>query len=176
MGPSVIVEGLVKTLLIMRHAKSSWKNARLADHDRPLSRRGREDAPRMGRHLRTAELVPDLIISSSARRTVDTAEAIVAASGSECEVLVTRRLYLGGPEDYLDALSVLDDGADIVMAVGHNPGLEELLEYLVGVSEFLPTGAVAQVGLDIDAWGDVSSDAPAELLGVWLPKMLPRDS
>ena len=117
----------MKTLLILRHAKSSWKNTGLADHDRPLTKRGKRDAPRMGRLLRDENLTPDLIVSSTAKRALDTAEAVAEASGYEGEVESRPEFYMAGPEAYLRALRALSDDYECVMVIGHNPGLEELV-------------------------------------------------
>jgi len=165
----------MKTLLILRHAKSSWKNEGVADHDRPLNKRGKQDAPRMGRLLREQGLIPDLIISSSARRARMTAEAVVDGSGYNGEVRFSRELYGAGPEAYLEALQVLDDELLCVMVVGHNPDLEELLEILTGEVEVLPTAALLQVELDIDAWHELSletDELPGKLIALWRPREL----
>lgn len=165
----------MKTLLIMRHAKSSWDNARLSDHDRPLNSRGHRDAPRMGRHLKEVGLTPDLVITSSAERAMSTAEAVALACGYEGEIMVTRGFYHADPEDYLEVLSQLDADADTLLIVGHNPGMEELLEELTGFSERLPTAAVARVSLGIGDWAELSFDAEAELTNLWLVRALPPD-
>ena len=165
----------MKTLLILRHAKSSWKNAGLADHDRPLNKRGEQDAPRMGSLLREQGLIPDLIISSSARRARMTAEAVVEESGYNGEVRFSRELYGAGPEAYLEALQILDDKHLCVMIVGHNPDLEELLEILTGDVEVLPTAALAQVELDIDLWHELSfetDELQGKLIALWRPREL----
>lgn len=165
----------MKTLLVMRHAKSSWKNTGLADHDRPLNKRGKQDAPRMGSVLREEGLVPDLIISSSAKRAQMTVEAVVAESGCMGEVRISRELYASGPEAYLEALQALEDEFERVMIVGHNPDLEELLEILSGEAEILPTAALAQVELDIDSWQelqDEADDPQGKLVALWRPREL----
>jgi phosphohistidine phosphatase len=162
----------MKTLLILRHAKSSWKQAELADHDRPLNKRGKRDAPRMGDLLRSEDLVPDLIISSTARRARKTAEAVAQTSGYDGEITLTKEFYLAGPDEYLQVLSDLPDEFQRVLVVGHNPGLEELLELLTDSSERLPTAALAQVKLDAKRWRDVGADIRAELLQLWHPREL----
>ena len=103
----------MKTLLILRHAKSSWKHPELSDHDRPLNKRGRHDAPLIGHLLKEKGLVPDLIISSTAVRAKDTA-LVVGAS----------------PDVYIQAISDVagDNNYSTLLVVGHNPGLEELIE------------------------------------------------
>ena len=118
----------MKSLLILRHAKSSWKHPELTDHDRPLNKRGKRDAPRMGEILRSAHLMPEAITSSTAARARATAEAVAKASGYKGKIALNRSLYAAGPEAYLKVLHELSDHYKRVLVVGHNPGLEELLE------------------------------------------------
>ncbi|MEJ2601093.1 MAG: histidine phosphatase family protein [Anaerolineales bacterium] len=163
----------MKTLLILRHAKSSWKHAELPDFDRPLNRRGKRDAPRMGELLRQLDLFPDLILSSSAQRARQTTQAVVDSSGYGGEVYWMDSLYAAPPESYLDALRALDDSLQQVMVVGHNPGMEELLEELTGEAETLPTAALAQVLLPIQSWNQLDEDVDGELVQIWRPRQLP---
>jgi phosphohistidine phosphatase len=160
----------MKTLLILRHAKSSWKEPEMADHDRPLNKRGKQDAPRIGRLIRKEELAPDLILSSSARRAYKTAQAVAEESGYAGEVQLSPELYAAGPEAYLEALCGLGDELSRVMVVGHNPGLEELVETLTGESLTLPTAALAQVALPIQHWQELDDETQGELVRVWSPK------
>ncbi len=146
----------MKTLMILRHAKSSWKDDTIADHDRPLNERGKNDAPRMGQVIYQEDLTPDLIISSSAKRAVKTAALAAEACHYEGEILKNSDLYAAAPEAYLDVLSGLDEGFQRVMVVGHNPGLEELLLDLTGEAEALPTAALAVVSLKIDTWAELA--------------------
>lgn len=162
----------MKTLLILRHAKSSWNNPRLADHDRPLNERGRADAPRMGVLLRREDLVPDLIVSSTATRAARTAEAVADACGYGDDIVYTRALYHAPPEAYLSLLAELDAPAARIMVVGHNPGVEELLEELCGRHERMPTAALAQVALRLGRWGALSAETPADLVNLWYPRDL----
>ena len=162
----------MKTLLILRHAKSSWRDAGLADHDRPLNKRGLRDAPRMGRLLRQEDLLPDLIISSSAVRARKTAQMVIEAMGYDGELRLARELYAAEPEAYLDTLQSLPDGFERVMVIGHNPGLEELLELLTGDWQRLPTAALAQVELDLGTWQDLGDETQGRLANVWLPREL----
>lgn len=162
----------MRTVLILRHAKSSWKNANLSDHDRPLNRRGERDAPRMGRLLREEMLTPDLIISSDAKRALRTAELVALNSGYEREIEVSRGLYLGDPQDYVEHLSKVDDLWQRVMVVGHNPGLEMLLEQLTGEEERLPTAALARVELPLDSWRQLDGETEGKLTALWLPREL----
>ena len=160
----------MKTLLILRHAKSSWANSRLADHDRPLDSRGKGDAPKMGRLLGREDLVPDLIISSSAERALRTAEFAAIAAGYDAEIQVTRDFYHAGPEGYIEVLQGVKDGHDRVMVVGHNPGMEELVEQLGGHYQRMPTAALAQIALPISRWRDLDEDTNGRLVNLWRPK------
>jgi phosphohistidine phosphatase len=162
----------MKTLLVLRHAKSSWREAELADHDRPLNKRGKRDAPRMGELLRAEGLLPDLILTSSARRALTTAELVAEASGYDGEIQVSRDLYAAGPEEFIDALCALPDELETVMVVGHNPGLEELVEALTEESSAMPTAALAQVELKIERWVDLQEEEGGRLVNLWLPRNL----
>lgn len=160
----------MKTLLILRHAKSSWKHPGLADHDRPLNKRGRRDALRVGRLLRGKSLTPGLILSSTAKRARETAEAVAEESGYEGEIEFKPEFYAAGPEAYLRALRALSDDYESAMIVGHNPGLEELLETLTGESETLPTATLAQVKLPLERWRQLGEDTEGALVNLWRPK------
>lgn len=162
----------MKELLILRHAKSSWSNSRLADHDRPLNERGRQDAPRMGRLLRDEGLTPNLIITSSAERALTTAELVALSSEYETSLQVTRSLYHAGPETYLAQLRQVADVHQRVMVVGHNPGMEELVEELTGHYERMPTAALAHISLPVEHWADCHEAITGTLLNIWRPKEL----
>src|SRR5690606_18552882 len=133
----------MKTLLILRHAKSSWANSAMADHDRPLNERGKRDAPRMGRLLKEYDLVPETIITSSAERALNTAELAALSSSYENEIAVTRTIYHAEPEDYIAYLQELPDDLVRVIVVGHNPGMEELVQELTGQYVAMPTAGLA---------------------------------
>ncbi len=162
----------MKTLLILRHAKSSWKNTGLADHERPLAKRGQRDAPRVGRLLRDENLTPDLILSSTARRALDTAQAVAEASKYEGEIESRSEFYLAGPEAYFRALRALSDNYECVMVIGHNPGLEELVEALTGEDEAMPTAALARVELTLRRWRDLSDETEGRLVNTWRAREL----
>ena len=122
----------MKTLLLMRHAKSSWDNARLSDYERPLNERGRRDAPRMGELLRREGLTPDLIVASSAKRAATTAELVALELSLDSDIRYTEQLYLAEPDAYITLARQLDDGIETLLMVGHNPGIQELVERLTG--------------------------------------------
>jgi len=162
----------MKILLILRHAKSSWKDDALPDHDRPLNKRGKADAPRMGALLRREELLPDLVLSSTARRARATAEMAVEESGYEGELRLDRELYSFDAEPYLEVLAELDDDYRCVMVVGHNPAMEELVEVLAGHYERMPTAALAQIELPIENWSELEDEVEGRLVHLWRPKEL----
>jgi phosphohistidine phosphatase len=156
----------------MRHAKSTWKETDLADHDRPLNKRGRRDAPAVGALLRREDLLPDLILCSTATRARETAKALVETSGYGGEIKYKRSLYAAPPDAVLRALRGLADKHGRVMVIGHNPGLEELLEMLTGEEERLTTAAVAHVALHIEGWAALRDHGDGELLALWRPRDL----
>jgi len=160
----------VKTLLLLRHAKSSWKDGSLDDHDRPLNKRGKKEAPRMGQLLLEEHLLPDIIVSSDAKRCRRTIEKLCEAAGYRGDTILTSELYLATPPDYLKVLARLPDDASRVLVCGHNPGMEEFLEALIGRYEPMTTGALAQVQLDgLERWSDLDAQARGELVKVWQP-------
>ena len=160
----------MKTLLILRHAKSDWGNVSLPDHDRPLSKRGKVDAPRMGELIREQGLMPDLILSSTAKRAHRTAELAAEACGYEGEILLSRDVYHAGPEGYIEAINVVADNEEILMIVGHNPGLEELVDVLTDESVTMTTANLAQIQLPIQSWRDLREHTEGKLLNLWRPK------
>jgi phosphohistidine phosphatase len=163
----------MKTLLILRHAKSSWKNNKLPDHERPLNPRGQRDAPNVGKRLRNEDLIPDAILSSTAKRARQTAEAVAEESGCTGELQLSKELYGGGPEAYLDAIRSLPSMVNCALVVGHNPDLEELVEILTGESVRLPTAALAQLQLDIQSWQDLNEEELGKLVNLWTPREYP---
>lgn len=165
----------MKTLLILRHAKSSWDDPGLRDHDRPLNRRGNRDAPRMGRLIAEQDLVPERIVSSTAERARTTAELAAAEWDCEVEVETTRALYLASPHAYVDVVEDMGGATERLMVVGHNPGISTLAMHLTGEVEFMPTAALAAVELDIDDWSELGSAAEGRLIAFWRPKALPPD-
>ena len=162
----------MKTVLILRHAKSSWSNPGLADIDRPLNKRGKRDAPRMGSLLREQDIVPDLILSSPARRAKKTAQAVSEYSSFDGEIEIVPDFYPGDPETFIVTLMSVPDQVDSVMIVAHNPGLEEFLYELAGESARIPTSALAQVALPIDSWQDLEDEVQGKLVNLWRVKEL----
>jgi phosphohistidine phosphatase len=159
----------MKTLLLLRHAKSSWKDTDLDDHDRPLNKRGKRDAPRMGRLLRAHDLLPDLILSSTAKRCRKTAEHVIAQSGYRGETRITGELYEADAAKLRNVAAQVADSRNRLLMIAHNPGLEELLGALAGTYTPLTTAALAHLELSIDAWSDFTGQTRGTLLNIWQP-------
>jgi phosphohistidine phosphatase len=160
----------MKTLLVLRHAKSSWKDTSLEDHDRPLNKRGKKTAPRMGKLLKDKKIVPDLIISSTAVRAKKTAEAVAETAKYKSDIRLEPRLYLAGTQTMIQVLQETSDPIKRVMIVGHNPGQENLVQELTGRAEPFPTAALAQIELPIKKWSDMEAGVKGELVNLWRPK------
>jgi phosphohistidine phosphatase len=143
----------MKTLYLLRHAKSSWNDSNLQDFDRPLNVRGRETAPLVGRFIRKKNLRVDLILSSPAARARQTAALVKESAGLSAELRYDERVYEADAARLLEVVAQADDSADAVVLVGHNPGMEELLTFLTGESRSMPTAALACLSLDLEKWG-----------------------
>lgn len=126
----------------------------------------------MGELLRQHGLIPELVISSDAVRARLTAEAVAEAARYAGEILLDQHLYMASPADILSVLRTLPGNAETVMIVGHNPGLEELVERLTGEQQDLPTAALAQIVLPIEQWRDLKLSTRGTLLGHWRPQEL----
>lgn len=164
----------MKTLTLVRHAKSSWKDTSLSDRERPLNKRGKRDAPEMGRRIADAGIRPSLIVSSPAVRAWTTAKIIADAIGYPREFLQRDNgLYLATVNGILDVIVAQDVGFNSLMLVGHNPGFTDFANYLVpGLTNNMPTAAVVSVEIDSEDWSLYDKPA-AELLLYDFPKNRP---
>lgn len=160
----------MKTLLLLRHGKSSWSDTSLADHDRPLKKRGHEAAKRMGRLIRELKRVPDHILTSSAERAIATAKLAAKEAKFDREIEIVPALYHADPSAFVAIVSRAPNRFDRVLVVGHNPGMEDWLDRLVGRAEVFPTAALAQVELPVESWLDLSLNTRGTLHGLWRPK------
>ena len=142
----------VKRLHLLRHAKSDWSDRSLADHDRPLNRRGKRARKVIARHV--AGWSVDLVLCSTAVRARATAKPVIAALG--CGVRYEPALYTAGVRELLEVVRALPDDVDTVMLVGHNPSLEELTATLCGSSPRYRAGALATIEFTIDRWAYVA--------------------
>ena len=157
----------MKTLLILRHAKSSWKHAGLADRDRPLNKRGQRQAPEIGKKIYKLGLTPDLILCSPAKRARDTAIPVAEKCGYDGDVEIVMDFYPGDVPQYIQVLSNLPEAVQRVMIVAHNPGLADLLAMLIWRAETLSTAALAQVEMPIEYWWQFDEDTRGKLVGIW---------
>ena len=167
----------MKTLMLLRHAKSSWKEEGIADHDRPLNKRGKKTAPVMGHLILEKKLVPDLILSSTAARARTTVEAVAEACNYKNRIEHIEELYLATAGELLfQAQSRTgdadDDSINRLMLVAHNPGMEDLVSRLSGHPEPFPTAALAVFELGIESWRALELGVETSLLHLWRPKEL----
>ena len=146
-----------KTLFIVRHAKSSWDDAGLDDRDRPLNERGKEEAPKMGKHLAGYKVKPELITSSPAVRALKTAEKIAKELGfKKSDVLVDEGIYTFNGGSLMDVVKGFDEKYDSVMLVGHNPAVTALVNELSNAGiDNIPTCGVVLLEFDAGKWKDV---------------------
>jgi phosphohistidine phosphatase len=165
----------MKTLLLMRHAKSSWKESNIPDHDRPLNRRGKHDAPLMGKLLRDQKMNLDLIISSTALRAKTTANLIAKAVRYKGKIVLDKSIYNAEPMDLLTLLSNSSEENNSILLIGHNPTVEETVQMLTNSPEItMATCAIAHLTLSIDTWADLKEKKTfsSKLENFWTPKEL----
>ena len=161
----------MKTLLLLRHAKSDWGDSSLRDFDRPLAERGERDAPRIGKALRKRGVTPDVIIASPAARAKATVQAAMKAAKLELNVTFDEAIYGASSAELMKIIRRLPDGSSCALLVGHNPGLEDLVGRLTGSHERMPTAALACIEFQIEQWNDVS-DKQGALEWLLTPKRL----
>ena len=162
-----------KQLLVLRHAKSDHGDRTLSDHDRPLNERGREAATRMGGFMRSRNLLPDLVLCSSAVRTTETLSLLAQSADLHAKTEFQDLLYLASAPTMLEIAATRAQSDDCVMLVGHNPGSEDVLHVLgLGMHE-MPTCSLAHIELDIDDWVLATGSVEARLIDLWLVKSLP---
>ena len=149
----------MKTLYLVRHAKSSWKYPQLDDFERPLNKRGRKNAPFMGSILRELKVLPDLIVSSPANRAAMTARIIAAALDYPLEdIRYSEAIYEFGEKALIDVVKEIEDEVNQAMVVGHNPATNGLANYIGDQSVGnIPTCGVFCVELDIASWSNIKA-------------------
>ncbi len=157
----------MRTLYLLRHAKSSWDDPSLDDFERPLARRGERAAPVIAEYMRREGLVPDLVLCSAARRTLDTWKLAAPILGPDIPVQVAEALYTAPPGRVLERLRSQPDDVSTVMVVGHNPTIQELACRLSGAGSKkamkrlgakYPTAALAVITFASDHWEDVEPE------------------
>ena len=145
----------MKTLTLLRHAKSGWDDSVARDFDRPLNPRGRCAARTVGREMRAQGLAFDSVLASPAVRVVETLEEIGSGYGRVLDPRFDQRLYLASTDTLLDLIREADDGVASLLLVGHNPGLQSLLTRLTGEGAAMTPATLARIDLDIDVWSNL---------------------
>ena len=170
----------MKTLILLRHAKSGWNDLVTRDFDRPLNPKGRRAARTIGRHVRGLGLTVDRAVASPAVRVAETLDEFGQAEGHVVDPAWERRIYLASAATLLEVVRETDDDAATLLLAGHNPGLEELVLMLVPergndaargqVEEKFPTASLAEIRFDAERWSDVAAGA-----GTLVRFVRPRD-
>lgn len=145
----------MKTIHLLRHAKSSWKDPGQTDFERPLNGRGREAAPLVGQFMLKQKIRPELILSSPAERARQTAALVIQSAKLNAELRFDERIYEASAARLLEVVSQIDETVGVALLVGHNPGMEDLLRVLTGESQTMPTAALARILLDVEKWSKV---------------------
>ena len=163
-----------RTLLLMRHAKTSPSTGGVSDSDRPLLAEGKDAAARVGAFIKREQFAVDFALSSPALRARETIDSVLAAAGLTLNVNTDQRLYEGGPQLLVEVLADVDNDLRGVLLVGHNPVLEDLIHLLTGERVHLSPGTLAQVEVAATGWSEVGS-AKNKLRRVLRPKELSKD-
>jgi len=156
----------------MRHAKSSWKDSTLSDHQRPLNKRGRKAAPKMGHLLNQEDIIPDIILCSTAKRARETIDYLLESLEFEGQAQYYDDLYHADTQVYFDLLQTLPSDIRVAMIVGHNPTMSHFISVVCNQYDPMPTAAIAQIKFDIDDWSGVDYEAPCTLKNIWRPREL----
>ncbi len=164
----------MKTLYLLRHGKSSWKDETLPDVERPLNGRGRRASQTVGAFLKREKIIPDLVLSSSAIRARQTTDIVMETAKLRTDLRFDERIYEAGAQRLLEVVRQIEKSKKIVLLVGHNPGMEEFLTMLTGAVDTMPTGTLSKVVLSASNWADMG-DKGATLEWIVKPKELKKD-
>ncbi len=165
----------MKSLLLMRHAKSSWDDPDMTDQVRPLNRRGRRDAPRLGQFLRQ-QFTPELILCSTAVRARQTRDLVAAAWERPVRTECLEELYHASSSQICAVLRQVTTPSDCILLIGHNPGLADFLSETVGYARKFPTAAVAWLEFAGDCWSEFQPGSRIRLKNAWSPRDLPESA
>lgn len=163
---------MLRRLIVMRHAKSSWNTTASSDHERPLNDRGRRDAPRIGAKLVELGWTPDFILSSDAQRTQETTAGLNESFPEPVPATFLRSLYLAGPKSVREETAHVDDSVECLLVLGHNPGWEQLVYDLSGEQVVMKTATAALLTREIDSWSDAFNTPSWNLDHVLYPREL----
>ncbi len=162
----------MKRIIIVRHAKSSWKDYSLKDIERPLNGRGKRDAPNMAKLIFDKGIKPEAFLISPARRTRDTSKHFISIfENLSPQIIIEDALYHGMPSNYLDALFGLDNSLNCIMMFGHNPGINDIANYCEGPNiSNVPTCGILDIDMNIENWVDADWNK-SDLKNYYYPKM-----
>jgi len=149
----------MKTLFVLRHAKSSWDNPDWADFERPLNQRGFDAAQFIGRFIYERGLQPQIVVSSPAKRAKQTAVLVREIAEISKPIIFDERIYEASPLTLFNLIREFNDSYTSALIVGHNPGFENLVRMLTGEAVSMPTAALAKINLDIEAWSELDAGA-----------------
>ena len=159
----------MKTLLVLRHAKSSWENPDLSDFERPLNSRGFDAARFIGGLIYQRDLAPQIIVSSPAKRAKQTAVLVKELAEIPKPIIFDERIYEAGALALFNLIREFDEKYDSVLLIGHNPGFEQIVRMLTGENVTMPTAGLAKINFDIANWHDLETNSN-ELEFVLRPK------
>ncbi|HYG09156.1 MAG TPA: histidine phosphatase family protein [Pyrinomonadaceae bacterium] len=160
----------MKTLLLLRHARTGQFSPTGRDFDRPLVEQGRADALLAGQLLRRRQLTPDSVICSPALRARQTAAAVSEAAQLAVQPLFHERIYEAGTEQLIEVVAEAGGRAGVLLVVGHNPGLQELLERLTGERAAMSPATLVRIDLDIEAWDELPGAGAGRLVFALAPQ------
>ena len=146
----------MKTLYILRHAKSSWDNPNIADFDRPLNDRGLKTAPFMGEIMLENNYQPELIMSSPAIRAKETVDLVKTSANLQTDIKFDEQIYEASSQTLFHIITEFDETVRSAMLVGHNPGLEGLIRTLTGENQPMPTAGLAVIDLEAENWSEIT--------------------
>jgi phosphohistidine phosphatase len=165
----------MKTIYLLRHAKSSWTDTGIGDADRPLAPRGRRAAEKVAKHLRQHGIAPAIVLCSAARRARETLALVAPGFDGATEQVFEEGLYAASAAELLSRLRRIPARTPSVMIIGHNPGLQDLAVMLAGhgnrlerLREAFPTAALAVLSSSIASWRELGTD-DAELIDYVVP-------
>ena len=166
----------MKTVILLRHAKSSWESPASSDFQRPLNSRGIRDAPRIGTWIAEQGIQPDWVLCSAATRAQETLARLQTTLDLDANITITDDLYLAPPTTVVELLSRVDDCCECSLVIAHNPGMEGLLWGLCGADNSMPTCALAVIELPIDSWLATDLNCQGTLQHFITPRKLPPAS
>jgi phosphohistidine phosphatase len=162
----------MKTLLLLRHAKTSLTDPMLSDNIRPLTYQGKKDVSIIGSILKNKNLIPDIIICSTAKRAVETSKLIAEYVNYHNEIHLSKVLYQTTAKDYINVISEIPDKNNIVLLVGHNPILETLVEIITNELRIMKTCSLVHIVLSINSWVELKTPTKGKLIELFDIKSL----